>query len=201
MPVLQPRTLLLVVSAPSGAGKTTLCDRLLAEFPSVSRSITCTTRAPRPGEVDGRDYYFLAPDAFAKRVEEGGFLEHAVVHGHRYGTPRAFVIEQLAAGRHVLLNIDVQGAASVRNLLRQPGFETLRDALVDVFVIPPSVEALGERLRGRGQDSEEVIRGRLARAEAEMAHAIEYQHVIVNDRLDSAYCELRAIFLAEQRRV
>lgn len=190
------RVLLLVVSAPSGAGKTTLCDRLLAEHPDMIRSVSCTTRAPRGSEKDGRDYLFLSPAEFNRRVEAGEFLEHATVHGNQYGTLRSTVEAGLNAGRDVLLVIDVQGAAAVRASARAAG-GLLSRGYVDIFISPPSLEALRFRLQHRGEDAPEVIDRRLAGAVNEMARAGEYSYRVVNDDLDRAYAELNSIIRAE----
>ena len=193
------RALLLVVSAPSGAGKTTLCDRLLAEHPGITRCVTCTTRPPRGAEVDGRDYHFLTMDEFSRRVEQGQFLEHAVVHGNQYGTLRSSVEEGLKAGKDVLMVIDVQGAAAVRQAAKAGG-GLLGQSYVDIFVSPPSLEALRDRLQKRGEDAPEVIERRLANARGEMARRGEYQYQVVNDDLEKAYAEIRAIIRAEHDR-
>jgi guanylate kinase len=192
------RPLLIVVSAPSGAGKSTLCDRLLAERPDMTYSVSCTTRAPRGEEVDGQDYHFLSEEEFARRVREGRFLEYAVVHGHRYGTLRETVEAAFAAGRSVLMDIDVQGAANIRRRVgaARPG-DPLREGFVDVFIAPPSMEALRQRLVGRAEDSPESIERRLENAEAEMARAGEFRYRIVNDELDKAYRELEKILESE----
>lgn len=193
------RALLLVVSAPSGAGKTTLCERLLAEMPGMERSVSCTTRAPRGNEVDGKDYRFLSPAEFERRLAAGEFLEHATVHGNRYGTLRQPVKEALAAGRSVMLVIDVQGAAQVRAAARAAG-GILNRAYVDVFVSPPSLEALRGRLVGRNEDAPAVIEKRLRNAEQEMARQGEYRYRLVNDDLETAYREFKAIVDAERSR-
>lgn len=200
MPTVQ-RALLIVMSAPSGAGKTTLCRRLLEDDPRLACSISCTTRAPRPGETDGAHYYFLSEPEFARRAEAGYFLEHAEVHGHRYGTPRGFVEATLAEGRDVLLNIDVQGAARIRTWVFGPAGEPLRAAFVDVFVTPPSLEALAARLGGRGQDAADEIAKRLHNAAGEMRQWRDYRYLVVNDALEDAVARLRAIRLAEHCRV
>jgi guanylate kinase len=188
------RPLLVVVSAPSGAGKTTLRDRLLAARPDVAYSVSCTTRPPRPGEVDGRDYHFLAPAEFARRVAAGLFLEHAEVHGFQYGTLRETVADALRRGRHVLMDLDVQGAASVRALVRAaPPGDLLRTSHVDIFVAPPSLAVLRQRLEKRGQDAPDVIARRLKNAEVELRRAGEFGHVIVNDDLETAYRQLVAV--------
>lgn len=195
------RPLLLVVSAPSGAGKTTLCQRLLADFPSMRYSVSCTTRMPRAGEVDGVHYHFLDAAAFQQRVEAGDFLEYAQVHGNRYGTLREEVLRGLLAGQDVLMDIDVQGAAHIREALRQvTPDDPLRAGFVDVFVHPPSVEELRRRLCRRGKDSPEVIERRVRQAEAEIAEAGAYRYSLVNDDLDRAYGLLRDLVVAEHRR-
>ncbi len=193
--------ILMVVSAPSGAGKTTLCDRLAAEFAKVTYSISCTTRKPRLGEIDGTNYHFLTGEEFAARRERGAFLESACVHGYWYGTLREEVLEALSRGHDVLMDLDVQGAQSVRDYVRQAGVrDPLKRRHVDVFIAPPSIEDLKRRLRGRGQDDAEVIRRRLERAEAERRHAHEFDYLILNDRLDDSYDALRSVFLAEHHR-
>jgi guanylate kinase len=184
------RGLMLVVSSPSGAGKTTLCRRLLADNPELVASVSATTRAPRPGEVDGREYRFLDRSAFDAMVAAGAFLEWADVHEHRYGTPRSPVAEALAEGKDVLFDIDWQGAAAIA---RAAPAEAVR-----VFVLPPSMADLAQRLHGRAQDSEDVIHRRLARAYGEIAHWSEYDYVIVNDDLERAYAELSSIYRAER---
>jgi guanylate kinase len=189
----------MVVSAPSGGGKTTLCRRLLAEDPRFTYSISCTTRPPRPGEVDGRDYHFLTPAAFQERLAAGGFLEWATVHGNLYGTPAAPIVEALTAGRDVMLDIDVQGAAQIlARIAAEPPASLLRRAYTDVFILPPSVDELRRRLERRGQDAPEVIDRRVRQAEAEMAHAGEYQHRIVNDVLEDAYRRLTEFVRSER---
>ena len=194
-PLPANRPVLLVVSAPSGAGKTTLCDRLLAEFRSIRYSVSCTTRAPRPGEVDGEDYHFLTEAEFRRRLAVGDFLEHAVVHGHLYGTLRQEVAAGLAAGRDVLMDIDVQGAAQIRaSLAGLPEDDPIRRGYRDVFIAPPSLEELRRRLERRGTDAPETIERRLRQAGVEMDRAGEYGHRIVNDVLDRAYSEFRGLY-------
>lgn len=198
------RPLLLVVSAPSGAGKTTLGARLLEEFPAMVRSVSCTTRAPRPGEVDGRDYFFLDAVEFQRRIAAGAFLEHAQVHDASYGTPREPVEQALRAGRDVLLIIDVQGAERIRQLLApSAGGESavgdLQHAFVDVFIMPPDSETLRRRLVARGHDDAAGIERRLQNAGGEMADAARYRYRIVNDRLEDAVARLRAIVLEEKQ--
>ena len=185
------RPLLIVMSAPSGAGKTTLCDRLLQDYPEITYSVSCTTRAPRGLEEDCVDYFFLTPAAFAERVAAGRFMEHATVHGNRYGTLREPVEEALAEGQSVLMDIDVEGASQVRAFVETlPAGHRMRDGFVDIFVRPPSLAALRARLDGRGEDSEEAMEIRMENAAGEMARADEFGHQIVNDHLETAYREL-----------
>lgn len=183
---------LYIVSAPSGAGKTSLVKALLEQDPGVGLAISYTTRAPRPGEQDGVHYHFVSPERFAEMVAAGEFLEHAEVFGNRYGTAEASVREQLAGGRDLVLEIDWQGARQVR--ARFP-------AAVSVFILPPSARTLEERLRGRGQDSDVVIAGRMARAREEMAHYAEYDYLVVNDRFETALGELASVLVAERLRL
>ena len=177
----------LVISAPSGAGKTTLIRRLAAEFPAIGYSVSCTTRAPREGEVDGRDYHFLSRSACERRRAAGEFAEWAEVHGNLYGTPLAPVEAMLAEGRDVLFDIDVQGAAQLKLNLEAATF---------IFILPPSMEELERRLRLRGQDDEDVIERRLANARRELREAAWYDALVVNDDLDGAYDRLRAAYVA-----
>ncbi|HBA86251.1 MAG TPA: guanylate kinase [Verrucomicrobia bacterium] len=196
------KPMIFIVSAPSGAGKTTLCDRLQAEFKSLHYAVTATTRAPREGEVDGKSYYFLTREDFERRLSEGRFLESALVHGHRYGSPRDPVEQALKDGKDVLMNLDVQGAASVRDYVaRLPMGDRLKREVVDIFVVPPSLEVLQNRLLKRGKDSQEVIERRLKQAEEEISHWREYRYMVVNDDLAEAYDNMRAIILAERHRI
>lgn len=176
---------LFMVTAPSGAGKSSLVRALLNLDPSIRLSVSFTTRAPRPGEVDGREYNFTTIDDFEKKIAAGEFLEYAHVHGNYYGTSRVWIEEQLSQGRDVLLEIDWQGAAQVRKLFPEE--------VVDIFILPPSLKALEERLHGRGTDSEEVIARRLAGAHDEMVHAGEFAYIVVNDQFETALEDLRAI--------
>lgn len=175
---------LYVVAAPSGAGKTTLVRMLLEREPAVHLSISFTTRAPRPGEQNGREYHFVAVDAFRGMISRDEFLEWAEVHGNFYGTSKKWISDQLAAGHDVLLEIDWQGAQQVRKLFP--------DA-IGIFILPPSMDELTRRLTGRGTDAPDVIERRLAAAEAEMRHVGEFDYVIINDQLDQALDDLRAI--------
>ena len=187
---------LIVVSAPSGAGKSTLCHRLLADAVDILYSVSCTTRAPRGAEVDGEAYHFLSVDDFKRRIAAGEFLEHAEVHGNHYGTLRSSVAGALAAGQSVIMDIDVQGAAQIRMALVEGG-AIGAEQFVDIFVAPPSLEVLSQRLHGRGEDAPEVIAQRLRNAESEMAAASAYSHVVVNDDLELAARELYRILDAE----
>jgi guanylate kinase len=190
--------ILVIVSAPSGAGKTTLCDRLLEEFDSMVYSVSCTTREPRGEEVDGEDYFYLSEEAFLTRVAQGEFLENAVVHGHHYGTLRETVEEALQEGHSILMDIDVQGADQIRRSLEDAAEDDpIAGHWVDIFISPPSIDALRERLEGRGEDTPEVIEARLDNAGTEMARAPEYRHLVINDNLDETYRRLCDIVLCE----
>src|SRR3989442_9525433 len=191
--------LIVVVSAPSGGGKSSLCQRLLNWSSNLVYSVSCTTRAPRGGEQHGQDYFFLSRDEFEHRIKAGDFLEYAQYNGNYYGTPRAFVEEHLTAGRDVLLDIEVQGAATVARRVRGGDF-LYPDALVMIFLMPPSLELLETRLRRRGTDSEETIHKRLALAQHEMGHWRQYDYVIVSGRLDDDFEQGKSIIIAEKRR-
>ncbi len=195
------RNIIFIVSAPSGAGKTTLCDKLQKEFKDIHYAITATTRAPREGEIDGKSYYFMTRDGFEERLAKGGFIESAVVHGNLYGSPKAPVVDALEDGCDVLMNLDVQGAAAVRETIRTaaPG-DPLKRTLVDIFVVPPSTEVLRSRLVVRGTDSIDVIEKRMKQAREEISHWKEYTYMVVNDDLAEAYDNMRAIILAERHR-
>ncbi|MCL6609293.1 MAG: guanylate kinase [Geminicoccaceae bacterium] len=184
------RGLMLVLSSPSGAGKTSISRRVLELEPEVTMSVSVTTRPKRPGERDGIDYHFIDETRFRAMVEAGELLEHALVYGHHYGTPRKAVEEALAAGRDVLFDIDWQGAQQLR--------EAAADDVVGVFILAPSLEALEQRLRTRAQDSEEVVRYRLARVAADVTHWAEYEYVIINEELDRSVAAVRAILAAER---
>jgi guanylate kinase len=188
------RPRLIVVSAPSGAGKTTLCKRLLASHPDMVYSVSCTTRHPRGNEVDGENYHFLSESEFVNRLEAGEFLEHARVHENLYGTLRKTVEDALRAGHSVLMDIDVQGAAQIRGVVASlPLGDRLRDAYMDIFVEPPSLQTLRERLLARAEDAPEVIERRMRQAAGEMAQAACYQHRVINDDLEAAYRRFEAI--------
>ncbi|MDR2638079.1 MAG: guanylate kinase [Zoogloeaceae bacterium] len=179
--------LLFIVAAPSGAGKTTLVRRLLAAMPDISFSISTTTRAPRAGEIDGHDYHFIGEADFQARIKAGDFLEWAKVHGNYYGTSRRWIEAERARERDVLLEIDWQGAAQVR--------QAFPDA-IGIFVLPPSPEALAGRLSGRGTDSAETIATRLAAAREETRHVVDFDYAIINDDLDTALADFIAIVKA-----
>ncbi len=189
---IKRRGLMLVLSSPSGAGKTTISRRLLDTDENLSLSVSATTRPPRPGEVDGTDYFFVDQARFDAMVAGGELLEHAVVFGNNYGTPRAPVEAALEQGRDVLFDIDWQGTQQVR--------EAARDDLVSVFVLPPSTAELERRLYTRAQDSEAVVRGRMAKAADEMSHWAEYDYIIINDDIDKSVEQVEAILTAERLR-
>ncbi len=197
----EPRPLLIVISAPSGTGKTTLCDRLISEFRTMKYSVSCTTRHPRDGEIDGVDYHFINNEVFQQKVNQGSFLEYAQVHDHMYGTLKDVVVDNLKAGIDVLMDIDVQGALQIRSaIMDAPVGDPLRRAYIDVFIAPPSIEVLHARLKGRGKDSDEVIERRMQQVEKELACWRDYQYFIINDRLDATYDTLRSIIIAEHHR-
>jgi len=189
---------LIVISAPSGGGKTTLCQQLLAAQPETARAITCTTRAPRDGERDMVDYYFLDPASFLKRVQAGHFLEHATVHGNSYGTLKSEVLGKLRQGRDVLLNVDVQGASAIRDRAEQDA--ELKRALVSVFLTPPSVSILEARLRKRGTDSEAVIQKRLSVARQEVAQWKHFDYLLISGTITEDLRRMLAILDAEKMR-
>ncbi|HEY7986715.1 MAG TPA: guanylate kinase [Methylophilaceae bacterium] len=182
---------LFIVTAPSGAGKTTLVRALLAADPRIKLSISYTTRAPRPGETNGVDYHFVDEAHFLHMLEDGEFLESAQVHGGRYGTSQSWVQSILKQGDDLLLEIDWQGAAQVRGLFPQA---------VSIFILPPSAEALHDRLNKRGQDAPEVIARRLANAHKEIRHVSEFDYVIINDVFDDALDDLKSIVRAQRLR-
>jgi guanylate kinase len=190
--------LLIVISAPSGGGKTTLCRQLLAARPEMTRAITCTTREPRSGERDGEDYYFLDAGAFQQRLRAGAFLEHATVFGNSYGTLKAEVLDRLRQGQDVLLNIDVQGAATIRQRAREDA--ELSGALVSVFLTPPSLAILEERLRRRATDTPEVIEHRLGVAREEFAQWKSFDYLVISDSIQEDLRRMQAIVEAEKLR-
>lgn len=194
MAQLPPRRgLLLILSSPSGAGKSTLARRLMEWDPSLRFSVSATTRAPRPGEVDGREYCFKSRPDFEAMVAAGEMLEHAEVFGNFYGSPKGPVEAAMTEGRDTLFDIDWQGGQQVRN-------SALGRDVVSVFVLPPSIAELERRLRGRAQDSDEVIAGRMAKSQSEISHWAEYDYVIVNSDIDMAFNDLLTILQAERMR-
>ena len=178
---------LFIISAPSGAGKTSLVGALLNSNKQIALSISYTTRAPRPGETDGKEYHFVSRDKFLQMAQNGDFLESAEVYGNLYGTSQPWIEQQLASGRDILLEIDWQGAAQVRRLMPHA---------ISIFILPPSLDALETRLKGRGQDSAEVIARRLHAAQEDISHVAEFDYVIINDKLDEALRQLDAVVIA-----
>ena len=186
------RGLLLILSSPSGAGKSTLSRKLMAWDTDLSFSVSATTRSPRSGEVDGREYYFKTRDEFQAMVKDGQMLEHAEVFGNFYGSPRGPVEAAMSQGRDTLFDIDWQGGQQIK--------QAMRGDVVSIFILPPSIAELESRLRGRAQDSEEVIAQRMAKSQSEISHWMEYDYVIVNRDLDAAFGELVTIVQAERLR-
>jgi guanylate kinase len=189
---IRRRGLLLVLSSPSGAGKTTITRRLLQRDMMLTLSVSVTTRPPRPGEIDGRDYIFIDQAEFARMAAAGELLEHATVFGNSYGTPRQPIETALAAGRDMVSDIDWQGTQQLS--------QAMPEDLVKVFVLPPSIAALRERLQRRAQDSAETVAARMAKSAEEMSHWPEYEYVIVNLDIDESVAEVAAIVTAERRR-
>jgi guanylate kinase len=194
-----PAPLLILISAPSGGGKTTLCDLLLAARPDMTRAITCTTREPRKGEKDGVDYHFFSATEFLKRLQAGNFLEHATVYGNSYGILKSELLARLRDGKDVLLNVDVQGAATIRE--RAEAEPELKKALVTVFLTPPSVEMLEERLRKRAQDPAPVIQKRLAVAKQEVSQWKNFDYLILSASKQEDLHRMTEIIEAEKMRV
>lgn len=178
---------LFIISAPSGAGKTTLVGALLNSNKQIALSISYTTRAPRPGETDGKEYHFVSRDKFLHMAQQGDFLESAEVYGNLYGTSQPWIENQLACGRDILLEIDWQGAAQVRKLMPHA---------ISIFILPPSLDTLETRLKGRGQDSAEIIAQRLHAAQEDISHVAEFDYVIINNKLDEALRQLDAVITA-----
>ncbi len=197
-PALAGTPLLIVISAPSGGGKTTVCQQLLARHPEMTRAVTCTTRPPRDGEVNGRDYHFIDSGEFSRRVQAGSFLEHARVFDQSYGTPKSEVLDKLRQGRDVLLNIDVQGAATV--CARAAADADLGHALVTVFLTPPTLRELEERLRRRGADGPEQLRKRLGVARQETGQWTKFQYLILSTTIAEDLRRMEAIIDAERMR-
>lgn len=189
----QRRGLLLILSSPSGAGKSTLARLLMEWDPTIRFSVSATTRAPRPGEVDGREYYFRDKPSFQAMVEQGEMLEHAAVFDNFYGSPKGPVEAAMAEGRDTLFDIDWQGGQQIGN-------SSLGRDVVSIFVLPPSIAELDRRLRGRAQDSDAVIAGRMAKSQSEISHWAEYDYVLVNHQLDETFDALKTILQAERLR-
>ena len=190
---LQRRGLMFILSSPSGAGKTTIARRLLAEEGSELRmSVSVTTRPMRPGEVEGQDYFFVCRDTFDALVEDDSFFEWAEVFGHCYGTPKAHIREELKRGEDFLFDIDWQGTQQL--------YQRAQGDVVRVFLLPPSIEELEQRLRSRGTDSDEVIRGRMERARAEISHWDAYDYVVINDDIETCFAKVKMILEAERMR-
>lgn len=194
-----PAPLLILISAPSGGGKTTLCDMLLESHPEMTRAITCTTRPPRPGEKDGEDYYFFTAAEFLKRVQAGNFLEHATVYGNSYGLLKSELLDKLRAGKDVLLNVDVQGAATIRSAAQEE--PELREALVTVFLTPASLEILESRLKKRNADSDAVIQKRLAVAKQELSQWKNFNYLIISTSKEEDLRRMLAVVETEKMRV
>jgi guanylate kinase len=178
---------LFIVSAPSGAGKTSLVKALLAHNREIDLSVSYTSRPPRPGEADGKDYHFVSRETFLEMVKHGDFMENAEVYGNLYGTSQSWIEKETQRGRDILLEIDWQGAAQVRRIFPK---------CISIFILPPSLQALEDRLKGRNQDSAEVIARRIASAREDVAHVAEFDYVIINDKLDEALLQLNAIVIA-----
>jgi guanylate kinase len=189
---MQRKGLLIILSSPSGAGKSTLAKRLMLWDPTLRFSVSATTRAPRPGEEDGREYFFRSRPEFEAMVNAGEMLEHAEVFGNFYGSPKAPVERAMAEGRDTLFDIDWQGGQQVK--------QAMTSNVVSIFILPPSIAELERRLRSRGQDSDEVIAGRMAKSEAEISHWAEYDYVLINNDLDQAEADLITILKAERMR-
>ncbi len=186
------RGLMLVLSSPSGAGKSTISRALLANDTNLSMSVSVTTRKPRPGEVDGKDYFFVSVPEYERMVRENELLEHAKVFDNLYGTPRAYVHKVLSSGKDILFDIDWQGTQKLT--------AATREDVVTIFILPPSHAELERRLRARAQDSDEVVRGRMARASDEMSHWAEYDYVVVNTDIEKSIAQVQAILAAERLR-
>ena len=184
------RGLLLILSSPSGAGKSTLARRLMEWDPTLKFSVSATTRAPRAGEVEGREYYFRSRPAFEAMVQSGDMLEHAEVFGNLYGSPKQPVVDAMENGRDVVFDIDWQGGQQIK--------QAMRDDVVSIFILPPSIADLEKRLRGRGQDTADIIASRMAKSRSEISHWPEYDYVLINQDLPAAFEELKSIVIAER---
>ena len=190
--------LLVVISAPSGGGKTTLCEELIKHQPNTVRAVTCTTREPREGEKDGVDYYFLDAGTFLKRVQAGNFLEHATVYGNSYGTLKSEVLGKLRQGKDVLLSVDVQGAATIRERAEEDA--ELKRALLSIFLAPPSLDVLEKRLIKRGKDTKPVIQKRLAVARQEIAQWRHFDYTLISSTIPDDLKRMQSIINAERLR-
>ncbi len=189
---MKRKGLLIILSSPSGAGKSTLARRLMEWDPSLSFSVSATTRAPRSGEIDGKDYYFRSREEFEAMVAKGEMLEHAEVFGNLYGSPRGPVEAAMAEGRDTIFDIDWQGGQQVKQAMGQE--------VISIFILPPSIPELERRLRSRGQDSDDVIEGRMAKSEAEISHWAEYDYVLINEDVERTEADLKTILSAERMR-
>ena len=189
---IKRRGILLVLSSPSGAGKTTITRALVKRDRTLKLSVSATTRPPRPGEIEGKHYYFVTPERFAAMVQNGELLEHAQVFGHHYGTPLAPVMRALESGTDIVSDVDWQGTQQMK--------ARMRDDLVSVFILPPSIAALESRLKRRAQDSRDVVRARMAKSSDEMSHWAEYDYAVVNRTLEKSIAEVAAILAAERLR-
>ncbi|MBP1924879.1 guanylate kinase [Sedimentibacter acidaminivorans] len=183
--------LLVVISGPSGSGKGTICKRLIDEIENINVSVSATTRKPRVGEIEGKNYFFIDEDDFVKKINNDEFLEHALVYGNYYGTPKKIVLKQLEEGKDIILEIDIQGALKVKENYPKGVF---------IFILPPSLEELKNRIEGRGTDSKEVIHRRLKCAYDELNYAFEYDYVVLNDEVDSAVEKIKEIISAEKNK-
>ncbi|HEY5234842.1 MAG TPA: guanylate kinase [Rhabdochlamydiaceae bacterium] len=190
-----PQGLIFVISAPAGTGKTTLVNKLTDEFPCVVRNVSCTTRAPRPSEQEGKDYFFFDKKAFEDKIAKGDFLEHATVFGEYYGTSGEFIKKQTALGKHVVLVIDTQGALQLQKQFKG------KTPAIFIFISPPSLTELKERLLKRKTENTQLMEERLAWAKHELEMVHHYDYHIVNDHLDTAYNVLKSIFIAEEHKV
>ena len=194
-----PNALIFLISAPSGGGKTTLTEQLLAARSDMTRAVTCTTREPRPGEKDGVDYYFLDAESFLKRLQAGNFIEYATVFGNNYGVLKSELLGKLRQGKNVVLNVDVQGAATIRE--RAENDSELKDVLVTVFLTPQSLDVLEQRLRKRGKDSPDVIKKRLSVARQELAQWKNFNYLVISTTVAEDLRRMLAIVEAEKMRV
>jgi guanylate kinase len=195
----KPQPLLILISAPSGGGKTTLCRQLLRARRNMVRAVTCTTRPPRPGEKNGVDYYFLKAEDFLKRVQAGNFLEHATVYGNSYGLLKSELLGKLRAGKDVLLNVDVQGAATIRE--KAQAEPELKDALVTIFLTPTSIKEIERRLKSRAEDAPDVIRRRVAAARQEIVQWKNFDYLLISGSKQEDLRQALAIIEAEKMRV